>query len=49
MLERHVEEAAFFRLQLLVETLVDGRLGDGERQMIGRELVGLTANILRGN
>ena len=43
VLERHVEEAAFFRLQLLVEILVDGRLGDGKSQMIGRELVCLTS------
>ena len=39
--ERHVEEAAFRRLKLIVEAPVDGLPGNRERQMVGRELVGV--------
>ena len=43
VLERHVEELALGRCELLVEALVDRSLGDRERQMIGRELLGMAA------
>ena len=39
VLERHEEETAFCRLELVVEAFVYRDLGDCEREMIGRELV----------
>src|SRR4029079_10286073 len=41
VLKGHVEEAPLPRFEFLVEALVDRTLGDGERQMVGRELVGV--------
>ena len=44
VLERHVEEAALLRLELLVEARGRPRaLAIAERQMIGRELLGVAA------
>ena len=43
MLERHVEEAAPLRRHAVVIAALDRALGDGERQRIGRELIGMAA------
>ena len=43
VLEGHVEEAAFLRLQLVIELAVDRVPGDRQRQVIGRELLGEAA------
>ena len=49
VLERHVEEDTLARPELLVEAALDRRLGDRERELVGRELVGMPRNMLRGN
>src|SRR5207253_7472595 len=42
VLERHVKERALLALKLLVAALVDRAFGGGQREMIGRELLGLS-------
>src|SRR5439155_20558321 len=48
VLEGQVEKSAFLRLQLLVELPVDRRSGDGEREMVRRELLRMPAEHVAG-
>lgn len=49
VLKRHVEEVALDRLKLVVELGIDRQAGDRQCELIGRILIGVAANMLRGN
>ena len=48
VLERHVEEAAFLWLELIIIFAIDGRLGDRQGNVIRRELLGFVTEHVAG-